>query len=121
VKAAGGILTAGSDAPVETSDPRPFINMSHAVTRAFPGTPALSPQQSVTIRDAIDAYTINGARMLSRDKETGSLEVGKSADFVIVDRDILSLADSGHPEDIAGARVLGTWFQGRKVYAADEH
>ena len=121
VKAAGGILTAGSDAPVETRDPRPFINMSRAITRAFPGKPALSPQQSVTIRDAIDAYTINGARMLTRDKDTGSLEIGKSADFIVLDRDILALADSGHPDDIAGTQVLGTWFQGKKVYAADQH
>jgi predicted amidohydrolase YtcJ len=121
VKTAGGILTAGSDAPVETRDPRPFINMSRAITRAYPGKPALSPQQSVTIRDAIEAYTINGARMLTRDKDTGSLEVGKSADFIVVDRDILALADSGHPDDIAATHVLGTWFQGKKVYAADKH
>ena len=121
VKAAGGILAAGSDAPVETNDPRPFVNMSRAITRAFPGKPALSPQQSVTIRDAIEAYTINNARMLTRDKDTGSLEVGKSADFIVVDRDILALADSGHPDDIADTHVLATWFQGKKVYAADKH
>ena len=120
VKDAGGILTAGSDAPVETNDPRPFINMSRAVTRAFPGKPALSPQQSVPLRDAIDAYTINGARMLNRDRDTGSLEVGKSADFVVVDRDILALADSGHAADVADTKVLATWFQGEKVYAADK-
>jgi hypothetical protein len=121
VKAAGGILAAGSDAPVETNDPRPFVNMSRAITRAFPGQPALSPQQSITIRDAIEAYTINGARMLTRDKDTGSLEIGKSADFIVVDRDILALADSGHPDDIAATHVLATWFQGKKVYAADKH
>lgn len=118
VQAAGGILTAGSDAPVETRDPRPFVNMTRAVTRAFPGKPALSPEQSVSLRDAIDAYTINGARMLNRDKEAGSIEVGKSADFIMVDRDILALADGGHPEGVADTRVLGTWFQGKKVYAA---
>ena len=120
VKAAGGILTAGSDAPVDTNNPRPFINMSHAVTRADPGKPALNPQQSISLRDAIDAYTINGARMLGRDQETGSLEVGKSADFIVLDRDILALADSGHIEDVANTRVLATWFQGKKVYAADK-
>ena len=120
VKAAGGILTAGSDAPVETNDPRPFINMSRAVTRAYPGKPALSPQQSISLRDAIDAYTINGARMLGRDQETGSIEVGKSADFIVLDRDILALADSGHVEDVAYTRILATWFQGKKVYAADK-
>jgi hypothetical protein len=36
----------------------------------------------------------------------------------VVDRDILALADGGHPESVADTRVLGTWFQGRKVYAA---
>jgi predicted amidohydrolase YtcJ len=119
VKTAGGILAAGSDAPVETRDPRPFINMTRAVTRDISGKPALSPQQSITIRDAIEAYTINGARMLGRDGSSGSLEVGKSADFIVVDRDILSLADTGDPEGIANTRVLGTWFQGRRVYGAD--
>lgn len=118
VKAAGGILTAGSDAPVETSDPRPFINISRAITRAYPGQPALSPRQSITVREAIDAYTINGARMLNLQQQAGSLEVGKSADFIVLDRDILALADGGHPEEIAGTRVLETWFQGKKVYTA---
>ena len=118
IRDAGGILTAGSDAPVDTNDPRPFINMSRAVTRATPGLPPLNPQQSVPLRDAIEAYTINGARMLSRDRDTGSLEVGKSADFIVVDRDILALADSGHVEDVAKTRVLATWFQGKKVYSA---
>ena len=118
IKAAGGILTAGSDAPVDTNDPRPFINMSRAVTRANPGAQALNAQQSVPLRDAIDAYTINGARMLSRDQDTGSIEVGKSADLIVLDRDILGLADSGHVEDVAKTRVLATWFQGKKVYTA---
>jgi len=118
VKTAGGILTAGSDAPVETNDPRPFINMTRAVTRAYPGKPALSPQQSVPLREAIEAYTINGARMLNRDRDTGSIEVGKSADFIVLDRDILALADTGHVWDVADTRVLSTWFQGKKVYAA---
>lgn len=119
IKAAGGILAAGSDAPVETRDPRPFINMSRAITRAAPGKPPLSPQQSISIGEVIDAYTINGARMLNLQKEAGSLEVGKSGDLIVLDRDILALADAGHPEAIAETQVLGTWFRGKKVYAAD--
>jgi predicted amidohydrolase YtcJ len=118
LKNAGAILVAGSDAPVETRDPRPFVNMSRAVTRAIPGLPPLNPQQSIPLRDAIDAYTINGARLLDLQKETGSLEVGKSADFILLDRDILALADAGRPESVADTKVLGTWFRGHKVYAA---
>jgi predicted amidohydrolase YtcJ len=121
IKAAGGILAAGSDAPVETRDPRPFVNMTRAITRSYPGKPPLSPQQSITIRDIIDAYTINGARMLNLQQRAGSLETGKSADFIVLDRDILALADSGHAEAIAATRVLGTWFRGKKVYAAGAH
>ena len=118
VESAGSILTAGSDAPVETSDPRPFVNMTRAITRAFPGQPPLSPRQSITLREVIDAYTINGARLLNLQRQAGSIEVGKSADFIVLDRDILALADSGHPEEIADTRVLDTWFEGKKVYAA---
>jgi predicted amidohydrolase YtcJ len=95
--------------------------MTRAITRSFPGKPPLSPQQSITIRDVIDAYTINGARMLNLQKDAGSIEVGKSADFIVLDRDILALADGGHAEGIAETHVLGTWFRGKKVYAAGAH
>ena len=117
-KQAGAILVAGSDAPVNTRDPQPFVNMATAVTRRLPGQPVLNSHQTISIRDALDAYTINGARMLGRDHEFGSIEVGKSADFVILDRDILALADGAKADDIAGTRVVETWFQGKRVYRA---
>ena len=117
IKSAGGILVAGSDAPVETSDPRPFVNMARAVMRAYPGLPALNPGQSIPLRDVIDAYTVNGAQMLYLGDVAGSLEVGKSADFIVLDRDILALADTGHAADVADTKVLATWFRGDKVYS----
>jgi predicted amidohydrolase YtcJ len=120
-KDAGAILVAGSDAPVGTRDPQPFVNMAVAVTRRTPGQPAFNPRQAITVREALDAYTINGARMLGREREFGSLEVGKSADFVIVDRDILALADAGRADDIAATRVLETWFRGHRVYRSTAH
>jgi len=115
---AGAILIAGSDAPVNSRDPQPFVNIGMAVSRRLPGHPPLNPAQSVPVRDAIDAYTINGARYLERDREAGSLEVGKSADFIVLDRDVLALGDGGHADDILRTKVLETWFQGKRVYAA---
>ncbi|MBV9724638.1 MAG: amidohydrolase family protein [Gammaproteobacteria bacterium] len=117
IQAAGGILVAGSDAPVETNDPRPFVNMAHAVTRANPGMPALSAEQSIPLREVIDAYTVNGAELLYLRDQAGSLEVGKSGDFIVLDRDILALADSGHAAEVGDTKVLATWFRGHKVYS----
>lgn len=113
---AGGLLVAGSDAPVATRDPQPFVNMAIAVTRRLPGGRPMNAAQGISIRDVLDAYTIEGARFLGRDTEIGSLEAGKSADFVVLDRDILALADTGHAEQVGGTRVLETWFRGERVY-----
>lgn len=114
LKTAGAILAAGSDAPVDTRDPRPFINMQMAVTRAQPGLPALNAREEITLPEVIEAYTINGARALGRDSEFGSLSPGKSADFIELDQDILNV-----PADkVAATKVLRTWFMGRTVYEA---
>lgn len=117
IQAAGGILVAGSDAPVETNDPRPFVNMAYAVTRASPGQPALNPEQSIPLREVLDAYTVHGADMLYLRDVAGSIETGKSADFIEVDRDILVLADGGRAAEVADTKVLATWFRGSKVYS----
>ena len=116
LKAAGATLVAGSDAPVFTRDPQPFVNMMGAVTRATGGTPALGPaSERLTATDVIRAYTIDGARSLGRETDFGSIAVGKSADFVIVDTDPLSVA----PNRLDKVRVCETWFQGRSVYRAE--
>jgi len=117
VQDAGGITAAGSDAPVETRDPRPFVNIAHAITRRNPRGQALNPSQDLNVDEAIAAYTINGARMLGIDKDAGSLEVGKSADFIVLDRDIVRMAAEGRADDIAQTRVMQTWFRGKQVYA----
>ena len=120
-KKAGAILIAGSDAPVDQRDPRPFYNIALGVTRALPGLPPLSPWERLNIRDLLDAYTINGARALGRQAEIGSIEAGKSADFIVLNQDILQLADAGEGERIMNTKVLETWFMGKEVYSAGDH
>jgi predicted amidohydrolase YtcJ len=61
---AGAVLAAGSDAPVASRDPRPFVNMALAVTRRQPGGRTLSKAQTISIEAAIDAYTLHGAQMI---------------------------------------------------------
>ncbi|HEV7431610.1 MAG TPA: amidohydrolase family protein [Steroidobacteraceae bacterium] len=118
---AGGIVVGGSDAPVGRRDPQPFVNIATGVLRHAPGEMVLNARQAITVREALNAYTIDGARFLGRAGEFGSLEVGKSADFVVLDRDILALADKGNADAIAGTKVLETWFRGARVYHAAEN
>jgi predicted amidohydrolase YtcJ len=118
VQRAGAILVAGSDAPVETRDPRPFVNIARAMTRRLPGQPSLNAAQDISLEEALQAYTLNGARLLGREREIGSLEVGKAADFIIIDRDPFALAAHGRADDIAATRVIRTYFMGQQVYAA---
>ncbi|HEY0341650.1 MAG TPA: amidohydrolase family protein [Steroidobacteraceae bacterium] len=118
IKNAGATLIAGSDAPVDTRDPRPFVNMERALTRRAHGLPPLNPGEALDLADVLDAYTIDGARALGRADETGSIEVGKSADFILLDQDIVRLAQTGAADRIGQTAVLNTWFQGQLVYSA---
>jgi predicted amidohydrolase YtcJ len=120
IKAAGGLLTAGSDAPVDTRDPRPFFNLEKAVTRHKDQTGEIyNPNERIGLADALDAYTINGAKALRQDHLTGSLEPGKKADFVILNQNLLLLESQGSADKISDTLVQATWFDGREIYRAE--
>ena len=107
IAAVGGVLTAGSDAPVDTREPRPFFNLEKAVTRQQDETGRVyNPAEKISLTDALDAYTINGAKMLQNEQITGSLEAGKKADFVILDTDLLALDAAGNAHQISDTQVL---------------
>ena len=121
VLAAGGILVAGSDAPVEERDPRPMLNIEKAVSRQNEATGRiLNANERVSVRDTLDAYTIKGAQMLGQADITGSLEVGKKADFVILSQDLVALEAQGNTDKISDTKILSTWFDGREIYSIAE-
>lgn len=114
---AGAILVAGSDAPVDSRDPRPFVNMAAGVNHAPQSGDDFRASQRITLDQMLDAYTINGARAVRQQAVSGSIEAGKSADFIVLDRDLYQLVASGKPEQIADTRVTRTVFRGQTVFS----
>ncbi len=101
----------------------PFNNIYGAMHRAAPaGLEALlgsepglvlAPvDQVLTLAEAVDAYTMGGARMLGIDDQVGSIEVGKKADLILLDQNLFEI----DAEDIPATRVLATMFDGRVVH-----
>jgi hypothetical protein len=109
----GARLAFGSDAPFDT--PNPFAGLSAAVSREdTQGEPpgGWIPGERVSFEQALSAFTRDAAYAGFAEDRIGSLEPGKWADFIIVDRDI-SMAD---PQALARTQVLETWVAGKKVW-----
>lgn len=111
----GALLAGGSDWPV-MPNPDPWNGMEGLVTRRnpggeFPGA-ALWPEQALPIETALEIFTINSAQAIGLGDTIGSLEPGKSADFIVLDRNVLEIPS----DEIADVTVLKTFFEGRLVY-----
>lgn len=111
---AGVGFTVHSDFMV--TDPVPLHMIEMAVTRTTWKEPdyVLAPQERIPVETAIRAVTSEAAWQLFSEHEVGSLEPGKLADLVILDRDPRSV-EADHIKDI---RVLETWMDGARVFAA---
>ncbi|WP_243741043.1 amidohydrolase family protein [Streptomyces sp. 8K308] len=110
---AGARLAFGSDWPV--SDHAPLAGLAVAVTREDaarrpPG--GWIPEQRLTLRRAVDAYTAGSAHQAFRDGESGTIRVGAAADLVALGAD--PAARPAHA--LAGIPVLGTWLAGRRTH-----
>ena len=110
-----GIRVAGSsDAPVITADP--LVGMRDAVLRRTGSGRVLGPGERLAVRDALAMYTTQAAFAMHRERDIGSLEPGKLADFVVLDRNPLDT----EPERITDIRVLATVVGGQPVFQADD-
>jgi predicted amidohydrolase YtcJ len=117
--ASGGIAGGGSDHMQKIGSLRsinpynPFLGMWIAITRTAKDAGApLHPEEALSREQAIRFYTTNNAYLLFQETETGSLEEGKLADFIVIDRDLLACP----LEEIPGTRVLETYLAGRRVH-----
>lgn len=109
----GSRIACGSDFPVES--PNPFFGIHAAVTRQDAGNlPAGGwyPDQAMTLTEALRCFTLDAAYAGHQEKSIGSLEVGKQADFIVIDRDMFSMP----VQDIHKIGVLQTWVAGRQVF-----
>jgi predicted amidohydrolase YtcJ len=109
----GATLAFGSDFPVE--EVNPMLGIYAAVTRQdMQGWPegGWYPEQGVSREEAIRAFTLDAAFAAFMEDETGSLEVGKRADFIVLDRDILEVPAG----EIFQILVEQTWLDGKPVF-----
>ncbi len=125
VSKAGGRLAFGSDWPASGyfSSYRPLDAIQVALTRAIlpqyekiQFTPIMPPaDERITLDQALKAYTIDSAYVLDLEKQIGSLEVGKDADIVVLEKDLYKIP----PSDISTTKVKLTMMNGNITYRGD--
>jgi len=123
----GGVVAFGSDWSVSSLNPLDGIEV--AVTHRAPSSeapgagggegnpgPPWLAQERIDLPDAIAGYTIRGAYLDFTEKETGSIEPGKAADLIVLDRNLFEIPAS----KIHETKVLKTFLEGKEVYSAGE-
>ena len=111
-------LAFGSDFPVES--PNPFHGLAAAISREdAQGQPpgGWLPEQRLNMIQAFDAFTRGAAYAGFAESQIGTLEPGRYADFILIDRDIFATEDQ---REIRETRVLETYVGGQKVWERDE-
>ena len=109
----GAVVAFGSDWSVSTANP--FAQIETAVTRrgAFDEPmPVFIPEERIDLESAIVAFTINAAYVNKQEDTTGSIEVGKLADLIVIDQNLFDM----EPATISDTEVLLTVFGGDPVY-----
>jgi hypothetical protein len=111
---AGAVLVMGSDWSVSTANP--LLEMEVAVTRIWDEhrgeRPPFLPTEGIALVDALAGFTSGTAWVNHLEHEVGSLEVGKAADIVVLDRDLFDRSVGA----IGEARVVGTFVDGSAIF-----
>ncbi len=114
----GALVVGGSDWTVSSLNPLDAIET--AVRRQNPfedSGPVLGENEEIDLTAALDMYTRNAAHVMRLEDKTGSIEVGKRADLIVLDRSLFDIPVT----EINEARVLLTMMDGKTVYDAAEH
>jgi len=109
----GAVIVGGSDWSVSSMNPLEAIQV--AVTRRGPDDPpgdAWIPEERIDLETMLHAYTTNGSWLSREEKSRGTLEPGKAADIIVLDRDLFKVP----AHEIGRAKVLLTLLDGRDVY-----
>ncbi len=111
----GALVVAGTDWPAVAPSANPWVGIEALVSRRDPygqREGQLWPEQAVTLEEAIRIYTLNGASALRLEDVTGSIEVGKSADFIVLDRNLFKAP----VDEVGDTEVIMTFFEGHPIY-----
>jgi len=113
----GARVTYGSDWPAVSPSPSPWPGIEAMVTRADPYgvTPGVQGgDQAIELAQALRIFTLAGAEAMYLETKIGSLEKGKLADFIVLDRQLFDIP----PDQIGDTQVLLTVFDGKEIYRA---
>lgn len=117
---AGVVVASASDFPV-TAVCNPLIAIQMGITREEPGKTdpglVLWPEERVTLEQMVRSFTINGAFANFLEDATGSIEVGKWADLIVLDKNLFEIPAT----EISTAKVRLTLFEGKTVFSAEEN